>query len=175
MSHSGSRMRHLRPQKRRLKRPLRRTGPTQRRFGSWKERFKSLKQRRIRKFPMTEAEIAVTGHACSLLWHGLRTMPLFRPKVSSSPDHLRDMDAVSRSARCGRQWEEQYPSVFRYFALCPLPFGMPRGLPKPARGGCTANEGGDCERKRRPSVRRAWRGLETTPQPGCPVMLAGSG
>ena len=27
-----------------------------------------------------------------LLWHGLRTMPLFRPQVSSSPDHLRDIE-----------------------------------------------------------------------------------
>ena len=45
-------------------------------------------------------------------------MPLFRPKVSSSPGHLRDIDAVSRSALCGQQWEAAF------FSLFPFPFSL---------------------------------------------------
>ena len=76
-----------------------------------------------------------------LLWHGLRTMPLLRPKVSSSPDYFRDIDSVSRSALSGRQWDAVWVAKTGTWRM-------------------------HREQKRRPSVRRAWRGLETTPQPG---------
>jgi hypothetical protein len=76
-----------------------------------------------------------------LLWHGLRTMPLLRPKVSSSPDYFRDIDSVSRSALSGRQWDAVWVAKTGTWRM-------------------------HREQKRRPSVRRAWRGLETTPQRG---------
>ena len=82
-----------------------------------------------------------------LLWHGRRTMPLLRPKVSSSPDHLRDIDSVSRSALCGRQWDAVWVAKTGAWRM-------------------------HRERKRRPAVGREWRGLETAPQRGWICLLS---